>query len=98
MLGAVSEGRLTMERLTELMYTNPARIFGLAPQPETWIEVDVHEKWEVKASQFYSRCGWSPFEGWHLQGRLKKVVLRNKTVYDRGEVLQHIRYGKNVNQ
>ena len=98
MLGAVREGRLSMNRLIELMCTNPARIFGLASQQETWIEVDMHEKWEVKASQFYSRCGWSPFEGWQLQGRLKKVVLRNKTVYDRGEVLQHIRSGKNVNQ
>ena len=97
MLGAVREGRLSMNRLIELMCTNPARIFGLASQQETWIEVDMHEKWEVKASQFYSRCGWSPFEGWQLQGRLKKVVLRNKTVYDRGEVLQHICSGKNVN-
>ncbi|SVD93423.1 uncharacterized protein METZ01_LOCUS446277, partial [marine metagenome] len=42
MLGAVREGRLSMKRLTELMYTNPARIFGLASQPETWIEVDMH--------------------------------------------------------
>ena len=97
MLGAVREGRISMERLTELMSTNPTRIFGLPPQPETWIEVDLNEKWEVRGSQFYSRCGWSPFEGWQLQGRVKKVVLRNKTVYDRRKVLTHIRCGRNVN-
>ena len=98
MLGAVREGRLSMNRLIELMHTNPARIFGLVPQPETWIEVDINERWEVNASQLYSRCCWSPFEGRQLQGRLKKVVLRNKTVYDNEEVLRHVRYGVNVNR
>ena len=98
MLGAVRGGRLTMDLLVELMHINPARIFRLAPQPETWIEVDMNKKWEVNASGFHSRCGWSPFEGIKLHGCVNKVSLRSKVVYSNGEVLGCVGNGRYVNQ
>lgn len=81
LLGAVREGRLTLEDLVARMATNPRRIFGLPEQPETWIEVDPDDVWEVHGSEFYSRCGWTPFESWKLRGRVHRVVLRGKPVY-----------------
>ena len=86
MLRAVHEGRITIERLTELMYHNPRKIFGLPEQPETWIEVDMEKRWTVRAADMYSRCGWSPFEGWELQGKVEKVVLRGEVVVEGGVV------------
>jgi carbamoyl-phosphate synthase/aspartate carbamoyltransferase/dihydroorotase len=81
MLTAVADGRLSMERLVEMMYTTPQRIFCLPSQPETWTEVDTDERWVIPASGFYTRCGWSPFAGMPVQGRVRRVVLRGDVVY-----------------
>jgi dihydroorotase len=67
MLNAVNEGRLTIERLVELMSTNPATIFGL---DITGLEtvVDLDEVREVKKENLHSKCGWSPYVGMKLTG------------------------------
>lgn len=98
LLTAVSEGRLTLEDLVARMHTNPRRIFGLPPQPETWIEVDLDAKWEIRAAQMYSRCAWTPFEGWQVRGRVQSVVLRGTPVYHAGAVLAPPGYGKNLRE
>lgn len=85
LLGAVEAGRLSQERLVSLMHTNPARIFGLAPQPESWIEVDPEARWE--AATVHSRAGWTPFAGMALTGRVTRTVLRGAEAYVDGKVL-----------
>ena len=87
LLTAVHEDRLTIEDLVARMVTNPRRIFQLPEQPETYIEIDPDETWQIRASQTYTRCGWTPFEGWQVRGRLARVVLRGATVYENGSVL-----------
>src|SRR6266542_6066384 len=49
LLTAVSESRLTLPDLVAKMHTNPKRIFNLPDQPETWVEVDENETYEIKA-------------------------------------------------
>ena len=44
----------------------------------------------------HSRCGWTPFEGWQVKGRVMRVVLRGEEVYKDGKVLAKPGYGKNV--
>jgi carbamoyl-phosphate synthase/aspartate carbamoyltransferase/dihydroorotase len=87
LLTAVKQGRLTMDDLIARLATNPRRIFGLPEQPDTWIEVDPDEVWEVHAAEFKSRCGWTPFEGWKLNGRVRQVIMRGTTVFQNHQVL-----------
>jgi carbamoyl-phosphate synthase/aspartate carbamoyltransferase/dihydroorotase len=96
LLTAVHEGRLTMDELVERMVTNPKRIFGLPEQPETWIEVDPDATWEIQAAHMYTRCAWTPFEGWQARGRLRRVVLRGQEAFRDGSVLLPLGYGRNV--
>lgn len=96
MLNAVEEKRLSMEDLIDKMYTNPQRIFNLPEQAETYTEIDLDAKWEIKAENCYTRCGWTPFEGWNVMGKVTQVVLRGQTVYEDGEVLAAPGNGKNV--
>jgi carbamoyl-phosphate synthase/aspartate carbamoyltransferase/dihydroorotase len=98
LLTAVSEGRLTIHHLLEKMHTNPRRIFNLPEQVETWIEVDEDAEYEIRAANQFSRCGWTPFEGWKVKGKVKKVVLRGKTAFEDGKVLAEQGYGENVRQ
>jgi dihydroorotase-like cyclic amidohydrolase len=93
---AVSQGRLSMDDLVLRMYTNPIRIYNLPEQASTWIEVDPDPTWKVRAADMFSRCGWTPFEGWRVRGRLMRVIIRGQVVYEDGKVLAEPGSGKNV--
>jgi carbamoyl-phosphate synthase / aspartate carbamoyltransferase / dihydroorotase len=96
LLTAVHEGRLTIDDILSRMVSNPRRIFHLPEQPETWVEVDEQVEYEIHTAEMKSRCGWTPFEGWKVKGRVRKVVLRGETAFEDGKVLVNPGYGKNV--
>jgi len=96
LLTAVSAGRLTMDDLLLRMVTNPRRIFNLPEQPETWIEVDPEETWEIRAERTFTRCAWTPFEGWKVRGRVRRVVLRGLEAFRDGKVLAQPGFGQDV--
>ena len=39
------------------------------------IIVDEDEQWVVKGLDLFTKCKWSPFEGWKLKGKVKKVYF-----------------------
>jgi len=96
LINAVHQKRLTLEDVIAKMYTQPKRIFKLPVQPETHTVVDEDTVWEIRALKTYTRCGWTPFDGWKVRGRVNRVVLRGQTVYQRGEVLAEPGYGRNI--
>lgn len=96
LLTAVQEGRLTMEDLIQRMYVNPRRIFGLPEQPQTWVDVDLDQTWEIRASELKSRCGWTPFEGMRVRGRVRRVTLRGSVAYQDGAILAPSGFGQNI--
>ncbi len=96
MLNAVNDKRLTLDLIIEKSFNAPRRIFALPEQPETWVEVDENASYEIHASEMHSRSGWTPFEGWKVKGRVRRVMLRGKTVFEDGKVLAACGYGRNV--
>lgn len=95
-LTAVTESRITIPDIIEKMHTNPKRIFQLPDQPETWVEVNEDASYEIRAADLHSRCGWTPFEGWQVRGRVERVVLRGEEAYKDGKVLAEKGFGKNL--
>lgn len=98
LLTAVHQGKLSMEDVVMRLYTNPRKIFNLPEQPDTWIEVDVDQEWMIQARNFYSRCGWTPFEGKRVKGRVERVVLRGLTAYEGGHVLAWPGFGQSIRE
>jgi dihydroorotase-like cyclic amidohydrolase len=96
LLTAVKDERLKIEDIIAKMYTNPRKIFSLPEQPETWIEIDEDAEYEIKAANQFTRCGWTPFEGWKVKGRVTRVVLRGQEAFKAGKVLAEKGFGKNV--
>ena len=96
LLTAVSESRLTISDLIQKMYTNPKHIFHLPDQSETWIEVEENAEYEIKAANQFTRCGWTPFDGWKVKGRVMRVVLRGREAFKENKVLAEKGFGRNV--
>ncbi|MBN1535515.1 MAG: hypothetical protein JW908_02200, partial [Anaerolineales bacterium] len=98
LLTAVYESLLTIDDVIARLHTNPKRIFHLPEQPDTWIEVDMESTWEIQASNMYTRCGWTPFEGRKVRGKIRRGILRGNLVYENGKVLAQPGSGLDVRQ
>jgi len=97
LLNAVSEGRLTLDDVIARLHTNPARIFGMSlPEAETVVDTDA--VWEISESEMQTRCGWTPFAGMRVQGRVRSVTLRGTVVYRDGEVLAPAGFGRDIRE
>ncbi|XP_062344305.1 CAD protein isoform X2 [Cinclus cinclus] len=96
LLTAVSEGRLSVEDIVQRLYENPRKIFGLPPQEDTYVEVDLEHEWIIPSSTIFSKARWTPFEGMQVKGTVRRVVLRGEVAYIDGQVLVPPGYGQDV--
>ncbi|MCL6581771.1 MAG: amidohydrolase family protein, partial [Firmicutes bacterium] len=78
-----------LETVVRLCSSNPARIFHIYPQKGAiapgsdgdLVLVDVRGEWPVTARELYSKEKWTPHEGWTLTARVKRTLVRGRTVY-----------------
>ncbi len=94
MVTAMTEGRLTEERLVALMHNNPKRIFNLPDQEDTHVEFDLSQRVTISNATLKTKVGWTPFAGHEVAGRVSKVVIRGETVFENGEVLVDGGFGR----
>lgn len=87
LLTAAAEGRITYDRIVVLLHTNPRGIFNLNEQPDTCIEIDEHATYTFPDHPLYTKCGWSPFEGQRMTGRITRVVYRGREICRDGIIL-----------
>jgi carbamoyl-phosphate synthase/aspartate carbamoyltransferase/dihydroorotase len=95
-LELVREGLISIGQLIDRAVNNPRRLFHVPDQSETWIEIDPDEEWIVRGAEMQTRAKWTPFEGWTLRGRVKRVVLRGEEAYRDGAVLAQPGFGQDV--
>ncbi len=86
MLTAVYEGRLTLDRLVEMMSHTPARLFGIATPDESSVEVEMGGRWVLPNRGYQTQVDWSPFAGWTVRGVVRRTVLRGQTAWQDGQV------------
>jgi len=96
LLTAVHEGRLSIDDIITRMHKNPQKIFHLPNQADTYVEIDPNISWEIQAKNLFTRCAWTPFEGWRVKGKVKRVVLRSKDAFKDGKVTAVPGSGKNI--
>ncbi len=73
----------------------PARRFGLWPRKGNLLPgadadlvvLDPDERWTIDPARLTTACGWSPYEGRELHGRVKTVLLGGREVYADGAVV-----------
>lgn len=94
LLRAVDEGRLTLERMVEMLRDNPLRIYGLRAPADAAVEVELGAPYRLPFEGYHTRCGWSPFVGEWALGRVTRVRLRGTTVFENGQVLAKPGFGQ----
>jgi dihydroorotase (multifunctional complex type) len=103
MLTATSEGRMLLSDLVRLTSTGPAVVFGLrrkgdiAPGYDAdLVLVSPDVEWTIRDESLRTKCGWTPFAGSRVKGRVERVYLRGTLAYADGEILVEPGYGRAV--
>lgn len=93
MLDHVAKGRLTLERVVDLLCAGPQRIFNIAGKGRIALGydgdftlVDLKAERTVEAGWLGYKCGWSPYEGMSLTGWPVGTIVRGHVVMRDGEL------------
>jgi dihydroorotase len=83
MLDHVAKGRMTLERLIDMTSSGVQRVFGLvgkgriaAGYDADFTVVDRKGSFTVTEDWNESRCGWTPYTGMELEGRVIGTIVR----------------------
>jgi dihydropyrimidinase len=91
----VREGRITLNRMVELLCTNPAKLFGLYPRKGTLavgsdadvVVFDPEKKVTISAATHHSRSDYNLFEGTEVEGSPEIVLLRGQVLVENDELV-----------
>jgi dihydropyrimidinase len=91
----VREGRISLNRMVELLCTNPAKLFGLYPRKGTLavgsdadvVVFDPEKKVTISASTHHSRSDYNLFEGTEVQGTPEVVLLRGNVLVENDQLV-----------
>jgi dihydroorotase-like cyclic amidohydrolase len=86
MLMAEAEGKITRTQLIHKLHTNPARLFNIAVDEKTYIDVNLEERL-VDNKDLLTKAGWSPFAGRKVMGKIESVTVRGNIVFENGKVV-----------
>lgn len=83
----VAQGWITPKQFEELISGNAAKIFGLKDRGEIVVGkkadlflLNPSKKWKITGT--LSKCGWTPYEGFELQGDVVMTIKNGEIVYD----------------
>ncbi len=68
---------LTIADILRLTYTRPNQIFKLRKKPLVSADIvliDPKAKHTIHAAELHSKCGWTPFEGWNVRGKIVTTI------------------------
>lgn len=91
MLTAAADKRIDLPLVQKLMCENPAAVMQLAgkgrlqPGFDADITVaDTRTRYVFRAGDIVSKCAWSPYEGFELQGKTCITIVNGRIVYRDG--------------
>lgn len=89
MLTAVKRRWIDIYKLTKLLSITPAKRMGLYPQKGVLREgsdadivvVDLNKRQAITAKDLYTKCKWTPFEGFQTVGAPVMTISKGRIVY-----------------
>lgn len=96
MLTAVAEGRVTLERVIEMVADNPRKIWGLDCPDETYALIDLDAEYTIEGKNLFTKPKVTLFEGMPVKGKVLETWIRGVKVYDGEQILVEAGFGKNL--
>ena len=96
MLQAVKDGRLPLQQACDMLSLNVQRIWRISPFPKTYTIVDTDQSYTIDGKRLLTKCGWSPFEGMRVTGKVLEVWIRGHKAYDGEQILNKSGFGRNL--
>jgi dihydropyrimidinase len=102
----VGGGRISLNRMVELLCTNPAKLFGLYPRKGTvavgcdadLVIFDPEKPTTITAASQMSKSDYNLYEGTEVVGDVDTVLLRGEVIVDGGELVGKPGYGEFVSR
>jgi len=99
----VAKGRLTIERLVDVLATSPARLFGLARKgaiepgrDADLVLFDPNVRRTLHAADLHHTSDYTPYEGFELSGAVRSVFVRGRPVIRDGAFVGRRGFGRFV--
>src|SRR6059058_2162650 len=100
----VNEGRITLNRMVELLATNPAKLFGLYPRKGTiavgadadLVVFDPERRETISAKTHHSKVDYNLYEGTEVTGSPETVLLRGQVLVEHDELVAEPGIGQYV--
>ncbi len=93
MLTQLNKGRITLQRIVEILSQKPAEIFHLKNKGkiEEGYDADVtlihlKRKDKIKSEKFHTKAKYTPFEGWKIIGKAEITIVNGRIVMEQGEI------------
>lgn len=104
MLDAVNKQQVSLETLAAVQSENPARLYGLFPRKgiirvgsdADFTVVDMHQQWTIRADQMVTACGWVPYEGREITGKVTHTIVRGNILMENGVITGNPGFGKYI--
>lgn len=94
LLNAVNQKRLLIEDVIRLCHDNPSKIFGIKQDQSTTIEIELNIKYILHNTNLHTKCGWTPFDGWNITGKVIRTFIRGTNVMEDNEILVKPGFGR----
>ncbi len=102
MLNACAHGRLSVERLVQVLCEVPARLYGLYPRKGAllpgldadFVLVDPHREHVLSDGRIVSKAGWTPYAGMRVRGAVVRTYVRGRTVAEEGRPVAEPGWGR----
>ncbi|HYY34579.1 MAG TPA: amidohydrolase family protein, partial [Gaiellaceae bacterium] len=100
----VRAGRISLNRMVELLCTNPAKLFGLYPRKGTIavgsdadiVVFDPEKRHTITAAAHHSKVDYNLYEGTEVTGSPELVLLRGNVLCEGDEVVAQPGIGQYV--
>ena len=85
--------KITLKKIIQLCCENPASIFKI--KNKGFIKegfdadlaiIDLNMEKEIKNNELFTKCKWSPFEGWKLKGWPVYTIVKGNVVHSNGKI------------
>jgi dihydroorotase (multifunctional complex type) len=102
LLNAAIEGRLSLERVVELVAESPARLYGCFPRKgclepgsdADFALFDLESERTLDDASVVSKAGWTPYAGRRVKGRAVMTFCRGQLVAEHGRPVAAPGYGQ----